>query len=84
MAQVKTPTLFFVGEADARVGLAQSVEMFRALRSLNVPTELLVAPNAGHQWGSLAHLLRKANTELEWFEKYANHRAYVWERAPSS
>jgi hypothetical protein len=49
-----------------------------------VPTELLVAPNAGHQWGSLAHLLRKANTELEWFEKYANHRTYVWEKAPSS
>ena len=84
VAKVKTPTLFFVGEADTRVGLAQSVEMFRALRSLNVPTELLVAPNAGHQWGSLAHLLRKANTELEWFEKYANHRTYVWEKAPSS
>jgi dipeptidyl aminopeptidase/acylaminoacyl peptidase len=84
VAKVKTPTLFFVGEADTRVGLAQSVEMFRALRSLNVPTELLVAPNAGHQWGSLAHLLRKANTELEWFEKYANHRPYVWEKAPSS
>jgi dipeptidyl aminopeptidase/acylaminoacyl peptidase len=84
VANVKTPTLFFVGEADTRVGLAQSVEMYRALKSLNVPTELLVAPNAGHQWGSLAHLLRKANTELEWFEKYANHRSYVWEKAPTS
>lgn len=84
VAKVKTPTLFFVGEGDTRVGLAQSVEMFRALRSLNVPTELLVAPNAGHQWGSLAHMLRKANVELEWFEKYANGRAYVWEKAPAS
>jgi hypothetical protein len=58
--------------------------MFRARKSLDVPTELLVAPTAGHQGGSLAHLLRKANTELEWFERYANRRAYVWEKPPSS
>ena len=84
VANVKTPTLFFVGESDTRVGRAQSIEMYRALKSLNVPTELLVAPNEGHMWGSLAHLLRKANVELEWFEKYANHRAYVWETTPGS
>src|SRR4029077_12474160 len=39
VSKVKTPTLFFVGEADTRVGLAQSVEMFRGLKSLGVPTE---------------------------------------------
>jgi hypothetical protein len=58
--------------------------MFRALRSLNVPTQLLVAPNEGHVWGGLPHLLRKANTELEWFEKYGHGRVYVWEKAPGS
>jgi len=84
VAKVKTPTLFFAGEADTRVPWVQSVEMFRALKSLGVPTQLLIAPNESHQWGALAHLLRKANTELEWFEKYVNHRAYVWEKAPAS
>ncbi|MGH9141898.1 MAG: prolyl oligopeptidase family serine peptidase [Vicinamibacterales bacterium] len=84
VANVKTPTLFFVGESDTRVGLAQSLEMYRAVKSLNVPTALVVAPNEGHQWGAVAHLLRKANIELEWFEKYANHRSYVWEKAPAS
>ena len=84
VANVKTPTLFFAGEADTRVGLAQSIEMYRALKSLNVPTALVVGPNEGHQWSALPHLLRKANIELEWFEKYANHRPYVWEKAPSS
>jgi dipeptidyl aminopeptidase/acylaminoacyl peptidase len=84
VANVKTPTLFFAGENDPRVPMVQSVEMYRALKSLNVPTRLLIAPNEGHQWGALAHLLRKANTELEWFEKYANHRTYVWEKMPSS
>jgi dipeptidyl aminopeptidase/acylaminoacyl peptidase len=83
-SKVKTPTLFFAGETDTRVPKEQSVEMFRALKSLNVPTQLVIAPNEGHVWGSLPHLLRKANIELEWFEKYVNHRSYVWEKAPSS
>ena len=84
VARVKTPTLFFAGEADTRVPKEQSIEMYRALKSLNVPTQLLIAPNEGHNWGALPHVLRKANIELEWFEKYANGRAYVWEKAPSS
>jgi dipeptidyl aminopeptidase/acylaminoacyl peptidase len=84
VSNVKTPTLFFTGAADPRVPMAQSLEMFRALKSLGVPTQLLVAPDEGHLWGGLRHLLMKANTEIEWFEKYASHRAYVWEKAPSS
>jgi dipeptidyl aminopeptidase/acylaminoacyl peptidase len=84
VSRVKTPTLFFAGEADTRVPKEQSIEMFRALKSLNVPTALLIAPNEGHQWGALARVLHKANVELEWFEKYANGRAYTWEKAPSS
>lgn len=84
VAKVKTPTLFFGGETDARVPYAQSLEMFRGLKTNGVPTRLYVAPREGHTWGELRHLLLKANTELEWFEKYANGRAYVWEKAPSS
>ena len=82
VANVKTPTLLFAGEVDARVPLAQSIEMYRALKSNNVPTRLYVAPREGHQWGELRHLIFKANTELEWFEKHAMGRTYVWEKAP--
>jgi dipeptidyl aminopeptidase/acylaminoacyl peptidase len=84
VSKVKTPTLFFAGEADTRVPKEQSVEMYRALKSLNVPTQLLIGPSEGHVWGALPHLLRKANIELEWFEKYVHGRAYTWEKAPSS
>jgi dipeptidyl aminopeptidase/acylaminoacyl peptidase len=83
VAHVKTPTLFFAGENDARVPLAQSEEMFRALRSNGVPSHLYVAPREGHSWGELRHNFFKANAELEWFEKYALGRAYVWEKAPA-
>ena len=83
-ANVKTPTLFFVGENDARVPLSQSVEMYRALKSHGVPTHLYVAPREGHQWGELRHQIFKANTELAWFARYAlNGASYTPEQPPA-
>jgi dipeptidyl aminopeptidase/acylaminoacyl peptidase len=82
VANVTTPTIFFVGEDDARVPKGQSLEMFRALKANGVPARLIIAPNEGHQWGALRHKLNKANAELEWFEHYAMGRTYVAERAP--
>jgi dipeptidyl aminopeptidase/acylaminoacyl peptidase len=83
VSNVKTPTLFFVGERDPRVPLPQSVEMFHALQSLNVPTHLYVAPREPHVWGELRHQLFKLNTEIAWFEKYATKRPYTPEQAPA-
>ena len=82
VANVKTPTIFFVGEKDPRVPMPQSVEMHRALKSNGVPTHLYVAPREPHGWAELRHQLFKANVELEWFEKYATGRPYTWEKAP--
>jgi dipeptidyl aminopeptidase/acylaminoacyl peptidase len=82
VANVETPTLLFAGEGDQRVPMAQSIEMYRALKSNGVPTRLYIAPREGHQWGELRHLLFKANTELEWFDKYALGRTHVWEKPP--
>jgi len=84
VSNVNTPTLLFAGEGDERVPMAQSLEMYRALKSLNVPTHLYVAPREGHQWGELRHLIFKASTELEWFDRYALGRTYVREKVPSS
>jgi dipeptidyl aminopeptidase/acylaminoacyl peptidase len=82
VANVKTPTIFLVGENDVRVPLPQSVEIYRALKSNGVPTHLYVAPREPHGWGELRHQLFKMNAELDWFEKYATKRAYTWEKAP--
>ena len=82
-AKVKTPTLFFAGDADIRVPMAQAIEMYRALKSHDVPTHLYVAPREGHTaWGDLRHQIFKANAEIEWFEKYALGRTYHWEIPP--
>jgi len=84
VSQVKTPTIFLVGEEDPRVPLPQSVEMFRALKSNGVPTHLYVAPREGHGWSELRHRLFKLQIELEWFERWLYDRAYTWEEAPST
>jgi dipeptidyl aminopeptidase/acylaminoacyl peptidase len=82
VANVKTPTLFFVGERDPRVPMPQSIEMYRALKANGVPTHLYVAPREPHGWGELRHQLFKLNAEIEWFEKYATKRPFTWEKAP--
>ena len=82
VANVKTPTIFFVGERDPRVPMPQSIEMYRALKSHGVPTRLYVAPREPHGWGELRHQLSKLNAEIEWFEKYATKRPFAPEKAP--
>jgi dipeptidyl aminopeptidase/acylaminoacyl peptidase len=83
VANVKTPTIFFVGERDPRVPMPQSVEMFHALKSNGVPTHLYVAPREPHGWNELRHNLFKMNAEIEWFEKYATKRPFTREKAPA-
>jgi len=82
IANVKTPTIFFVGDKDERVPMPQSVEMHRALKTNGVPTALYVAPREPHSWTELRHQLTRLNLEIEWFEKYATKRAFTWELPP--
>ena len=82
-ANVKTPTLFFVGENDPRVPKEQSIEMYRAIKSHNVPTRLYIAPREGHNWIELRHQIAKANAELAWFSQYVLHSSYVPEVPPA-
>jgi dipeptidyl aminopeptidase/acylaminoacyl peptidase len=82
VANVKTPTIFFVGERDPRVPMPQSIEMYHALKSNHVPTHLYVAPREPHGWAELRHNLYKMNAEIAWFEQYATRRPFTWEKAP--
>lgn len=82
VANVKTPTIFLVGQQDPRVPPPQSVEMYRALKSNGVPTKLYMAPREGHGWQELRHQLFKINVELDWFSQHVFQQSYVWEKAP--
>lgn len=68
--QVKTPMLIVVGDRDAECPAPQSFEMWHALRSLGVPTSLVVYPNEGHHFYNPAHQRDVLQRALMWFGKY--------------
>src|SRR6185436_5636790 len=47
---VKTPTLVVVGERDGECPAPQSFEFWHALKSLGVPTKLVVYADEGHRF----------------------------------
>lgn len=68
--KVKTPTLIVVGERDAECPAPQSFEYWHALRTLGVPTSLVVYPNEGHHFYNPMHQRDVLQRALNWFEKY--------------
>ena len=46
--RIKTPTLFLGGERDFNVPVQGSQQMYQALRSLGVDTQLIIYPNENH------------------------------------
>ena len=67
---VKTPTLILVGDRDGEVPMEQSVEWWHALRTMNVPTRLVVYPNEGHAFVKPADARDYTLRTLEWFEQW--------------
>jgi dipeptidyl aminopeptidase/acylaminoacyl peptidase len=65
---VKTPTLLLVGERDGECPAPQSFEFWRALKTLNVPTQLVVYPDEGHRISKPEHKRDRARRVVGWFE----------------
>ncbi|HWY21643.1 MAG TPA: S9 family peptidase [Candidatus Acidoferrum sp.] len=67
---VKTPTLLLVGDRDGEVPMEQSVEWWHALKTLHVPTKLVVYPNEGHAIAKPADARDYTLRTLDWFEEW--------------
>jgi dipeptidyl aminopeptidase/acylaminoacyl peptidase len=67
---VKTPTLIIAGERDAECPSAQSYEFWHALKTLGVPTHLIVYPDEGHLFMKPEHQVDRMEQTVEWFDKY--------------
>jgi dipeptidyl aminopeptidase/acylaminoacyl peptidase len=68
--RIKTPTQFMVGEKDFNVPAAGSEQMYQALRSLNVPTELLIYPGQYHGFTQPSFIKDRFERYYTWFDKY--------------
>ena len=68
--QVKTPTLVVVGERDGECPAPQSFEFWHALKTLGVPTELVVYAGEGHAFRKPADRTDVMRRTLAWFNRY--------------
>jgi dipeptidyl aminopeptidase/acylaminoacyl peptidase len=70
IARAKTPTLILHGQADERVAAPQAQELYRALKTLGVPTQLVLYPREPHGFTERNHQLDLLRRVLAWFDKY--------------
>ncbi len=68
--QAKTPTLIVVGERDGEAPPAQSFEFWHALKTMHVPTQLVVYPGEGHAFGRQEDRIDLIERSLEWFMRF--------------
>jgi dipeptidyl aminopeptidase/acylaminoacyl peptidase len=66
----KTPTLVIVGERDAECPTSQSYEFWHALKTLGVPTKLIVYSGEGHMFIEPKHQVDRLDQTVAWFDKY--------------
>jgi len=67
---VKTPTLVIVGERDAECPASQSYEFWHALKTLGVPTKLIIYPGEGHLFIDRKNQDNRMAQTVAWFDKY--------------
>jgi dipeptidyl aminopeptidase/acylaminoacyl peptidase len=67
---VKTPTLVIAGERDAECPASQSYEFWHALKTLGVPTQLIIYPGEGHLFNEPKNQADRMDQTIAWFDKY--------------
>jgi dipeptidyl aminopeptidase/acylaminoacyl peptidase len=68
--RIKTPTLFLGGEKDFNVPVQGSQQMYQALRSLGVDTQLIIYPNENHGIARPSYVKDRYERYLAWYQKY--------------
>jgi dipeptidyl aminopeptidase/acylaminoacyl peptidase len=68
--RIKTPTLFMGGEKDFNVPIAGGEQMYQALRSLGVDTQLVIYPGQFHSLTVPSYQRDRLERYLAWFSKY--------------
>ena len=68
--RIVTPTLFLGGDKDFNVPLLNSEQMYQALRSLNVPTQLVIYPGQYHGISKPSYVRDRYQRYLDWYAKY--------------
>jgi dipeptidyl aminopeptidase/acylaminoacyl peptidase len=75
--RIKTPTLFLGGERDFNVPIQGGQQMYQALRSLGVETQLIIYPNETHGIARPSYIRDRLERYIAWFDKYVKNASSV-------
>lgn len=68
--RIHTPTMFMGGLMDFNVPVAGGEQMYEALRTLGVPTQLVVYPGEHHGFTKPSFLQDRAERMVGWYDRY--------------
>jgi dipeptidyl aminopeptidase/acylaminoacyl peptidase len=68
--RIRTPTLFIGGEKDFNVPIIGSEQMYQTLRTLGIPTQLVIYPGQYHLLTRPSYIHERLERYLAWFNKY--------------
>jgi dipeptidyl aminopeptidase/acylaminoacyl peptidase len=68
--RIKTPTLFLGGSKDFNVPVAGGEQMYAALRTLGVPSQLIVYPGQYHLLTRPSYIKDRWQRYLAWYDRY--------------
>ena len=68
--RIQTPTLFLGGERDFNVPIQGSQQMYQALRTLGIDTQLIIYPNENHGIQRPSYQRDRMERYLAWYDKY--------------
>ncbi|MGB5244243.1 MAG: prolyl oligopeptidase family serine peptidase, partial [Lutimonas sp.] len=74
VGNIKTPTMLLTGEEDYRTPIAESEQLYAALKLENVETAMVRIPGASHGIANRpSNLIAKIAAILAWFDKYKSN-----------
>ncbi len=68
--RIVTPTLFMCGEQDFNVPLINSEQMYQAVRSIGVETQLIIYPGQFHGLSVPSYLRDRLTRQIEWYRRH--------------
>jgi dipeptidyl aminopeptidase/acylaminoacyl peptidase len=68
--RVTTPTLFYCAQQDFNVPCIGAEQMYQALRSRDVPTQLVVYPDESHEMSVPSYLRDRMQRLGDWYWRY--------------
>lgn len=68
--RINTPTLFMASQNDFNVPVAGAEQMYQALKTTGVPTELVIYPNQNHGLAVPSYIADRQQRYIDWFSKY--------------